>query len=54
MGNRKEWKNSRRLFYEFMNPRAVTKFDGYQRKHARIFLSHLAETPQEFINHAKL
>ncbi|KAF9642534.1 cytochrome P450, partial [Thelephora ganbajun] len=49
----KGWRNARRLFHEFMHSRAVVKFDDYQRKHAHRFLLQLAETPDDFLNHAK-
>ena len=49
-----EWRNARRLLHEFMNPRAVTTFDDYQRKHAYRFLLRLAETPGDFLNHIEL
>ena len=37
-----------------MNPRAVTAFDDYQRKHAYRFLLCLAETPGDFLDHIEL
>ena len=49
-----EWRNARRLLHEFMNPKAVTAFDGYQRNHAYRFLLRLAETPGDFLNHIEL
>ena len=49
-----EWRNTRRLLHEFMNPRAVTAFDDYQRKHAYRFLLRLAETPGDFLDHIEL
>jgi cytochrome P450 len=48
------WRNCRRLVYEFLNPKAVTNFDDYQRKHAYRFLSKLAESPEDFLDHAEL
>ena len=51
-GNR--WRRSRRLFHEFLNVNAVANFDGYQHKHACRFLSSLAETPEDFFDHAQL
>jgi len=51
-GNR--WRRGRRLFHQFLNVNAVTNFDGYQRKHAYRFLSRLAETPEDFLDHAQL
>lgn len=50
----REWKDSRKLFNGFMNPRAVVQFDGYQRKHAHRLLSRLVETPQDFVEHVNL
>jgi len=50
----REWKNGRKLLWEFMNPRAIVKFDGYQRKYTHRLLSCLAETPKHFLNHVKL
>ena len=48
------WKNSRRLLHEFLNARAVIKFDDYQRKHAYRLLLHLAESPEKFADHIEL
>lgn len=48
------WKSSRRLFHEFLNARAVTNFDRYQRKHAYRFLLHLTESPNDFLDHTEL
>ena len=50
----REWKNGRKLLWEFMNPRAIVKFDDYQRKYTHRLLSYLADTPEHFLNHAKL
>jgi len=44
----------RRLFHEFLNANAVSRFDNYLNKHTRRFLSRLAETPDDFLGHAKL
>ena len=49
-----EWRKGRRLFHEFFNMKAVTKFDDCQRKHAYRFLSHLSQTPEDFLAHAQL
>ena len=49
-----QWRRGRRLFHEFLNVKAVTNYDDYQRKHARRFLSRLAETPDDFLHHAQL
>jgi hypothetical protein len=49
-----QWRRSRRLFHEFFNAKAVTTFDGHQRKCAYRFLSRLAQTPDKFLDHAKL
>ena len=49
-----QWRRARRLFHEFLNVNAVTNFDRYQHKHAYRFLSRLAETPEDFFDHAKL
>jgi hypothetical protein len=48
------WRNSRKLLHEFLNVRAVTEFDDYQRKHAHRLLSRLVESPQNFFDHAEL
>lgn len=48
------WRNGRRLVHEFLNTRAVTNFDDYQRKHAYRLLLLLAESPEDFINHIQL
>lgn len=49
-----QWRRGRRLFHEFLNMKAVVNFDGYQHKHAYQFLSRLAETPDELLDHAQL
>lgn len=54
MGYGNLWRNSRRLLHEFLNPRAVTEFDEYQRKHAYRFLARLADSPEGFFDHAEL
>ena len=51
-GNR--WRSGRRLFHEFLDPKAVTNFDGYQYKYTYRFLSRLADTPDDFFDHAQL
>ena len=51
---RTEWKKGRRLFHEFFNMKAVTKFDDWQRKHAHRFLCRLSQTPEDFLAHAQL
>lgn len=48
------WRRARRLFHEFLSMKAVTNFDDYQRKYAYRFLSRLAETPDDFLDHAQL
>jgi len=47
-------KRCRRLFHEFLNANAVSRFDNYLNKHTRHFLSCLAETPDDFLGHIKL
>ena len=54
IGYGNQWRRGRRLFHEFLNIKAVTKFDGYQYKHAYRFLSRLAEAPDGFLDHAQL
>lgn len=54
MGYGSLWKNCRRLLHEFLNARAVTKFDEYQRKHTDRLLSRLAEVPEDFPDHIEL
>ena len=49
-----QWRNCRKLFHEFMNVRAVTNFDDYQRKHTHGLLLHLAESPDNFLDHIEL
>ena len=49
-----QWRRGRRLFHEFFNAKAVTAFDGHQRRYAHRFLSRLAQTPDEFLGHAQL
>ena len=49
-----DWRNSRRLLHEFLNAKAVANFDEYQRKHAYRFLTRLAESPENFLDHTKL
>lgn len=48
------WKNSRRLLHEFLSPKAVTRFDDYERKHAYRLLLHLSESPDDFSDHIEL
>ena len=48
------WRRCRRLFHEFLNVKAVSKFDDYVNKHTRRFLSQLAETPDSFLDHIQL
>ena len=48
------WRRGRRLFHEFFNAKAVTAFDDHQHKYAHRFLSRLAQTPDEFLGHARL
>lgn len=48
------WKSSRRLLHEFLNARAVKKFDDIQRKHAHRLLSSLVESPDRFSGHIEL
>jgi len=47
-------KSCRRLFHEFLNANAVSKFDDYVNKHTCRLLSHLAETPADFMGHIQL
>ena len=49
-----KWRRGRRLFHELFNIKAVANFDDYQRKYTNRFLSHLAETPEKFLDHVKL
>ena len=49
-----DWRNSRRLLHEFLNAKVVANFDEYQRKHAYRFLTRLAESPENFLDHTKL
>ena len=48
------WKNCRRFLHEFLSPRAVIRFDDYQRKHASRFILRLAESPSDFFRHTEL
>ena len=48
------WRRSHRIFHEFLNPNAVSRFDDYLSKHTCRFLSLLAETPDDFLDHAQL
>ena len=48
------WKSRRKLLHKFLNVRAVTQFDDYQRKHAYRLLSNLAVSPERFLDHAEL
>jgi len=47
-------KRCRRLFHEFLNANAVSRFDNYLNKHTCRFLSRLAEAPDDFLDHTKL
>jgi len=47
-------RRSRRLFHEFLNVNAVSRFDSYLDKNTCRFLSRLAETPDDFLGHTKL
>ena len=44
----------RRLFHEFLNVNAVSRFDNYLNKHTCRFLSRLAQTPDDFLGHIQL
>jgi hypothetical protein len=48
------WRRCRRLFHEFLNVNAVSRFDDYLSKHTHRFLSRLAETPDDFLGHTQL
>ncbi|KAF9646067.1 cytochrome P450 [Thelephora ganbajun] len=47
------WRRCRKLFHEFLNVNAVSRFDNYLDKHTRRFLSRLAETPDNFLDHTQ-
>jgi hypothetical protein len=49
-----QWRRGRRLFHEFLNAKAVLTFDDHQHKSAHRFLSLLAQTPDNFFEHAQL
>ena len=49
-----QWRRCRRLFHEFLNVNAVSRFDDYLSKHTYRFLSRLAETPDDFLDHTHL
>jgi len=49
-----EWRRCRRLLHEFLNLKVVSRFDDYVTKHTRRFLSQLAETPDDFLDHTQL
>jgi len=49
-----EWRSIRRLAHEFLNARAVPKFDDYQRKHSNRLLLNLIGSPDDFFDHAEL
>ena len=44
----------RRLFHEFLNANAVSRFDNYLYKYTYRFLSRLAKNPDDFLGHAQL
>ena len=48
------WRNGRRLLHEFLNARAVTRFDDYHRKHAHRLVLGLADSPEAFADHTDL
>ena len=48
------WRDGRRLLHEFLNPRAVTNFDDYQRKHAYRLPLQLVESPENLSDHVEL
>ena len=54
MGYGSQLKRCRRLFHEFLNVNAVSRFDNYLNKHTCRFLSRLAEAPDDFLDHTKL
>jgi len=54
MGYGSQLRRCRRLFHEFLNVNAVSRFDSYLNKHTFRFLSRLAETPGDFLGHAQL
>ena len=49
-----QWKRCRRLFHEFLNANAVSRFDDYLNKNTCRLLSRLAETPDDFMGHIRL
>ena len=49
-----KWRRGRRIFHQFFNMKAVTNFDDYQRKYTYRFISLLSQTPEGFLDHAKL
>jgi len=54
MGYGSQLRRCRRLFHEFLNANAVSRFDNYLNKHTCRFLSRLAETPDDFLGHVQL
>jgi len=49
-----QWRRCRRLFHEFLNVNAVSRFDNSLNKHSCRLLSRLAETPASFLGHVRL
>ena len=49
-----QWRRCRRLFHEFLNEKAVSRFDDYLNKHTFRFLSRLSQTPDDFLGHTQL
>ena len=49
-----QWRSGRKLIHEFLGVSAVSKFQDYQRKHAYRLLTRLAESPNDFYDHAEL
>jgi len=54
LGYGSKWRRGRRLFYEFFNTKVVKNLDDRQHKHAYRFLLRLAESPEDFLDHAQL
>jgi len=52
--NGSQLESCRKLFHKFLSATAVSRFDNYLNKHTWRFLSRLAETPDDFLAHAKL
>ena len=47
------WRKHRRLFHEYFNREAATKYQPIQRQEVQAFLRRLLVTPEDFLHHIR-